>query len=522
MLVNASFPADSRQSHRRFSLLIGLCVIALSLYQAKALIAIYSNQGFEVDRTMAPAVLTTMAVDLVNGVFYRPLVGPDGYGGTRYMPLYFILQAGLMKLGFSPMTASWSLSVLSLIALLSSVYFILHIMRVKRPLIWAGTLYVLLSATTQFVFSSMRLDALAVAFNLLGIGLSLHLLNIPRPNAVQIGAMILCFGLAFITKVSMIHGAITVILFYALNNRRRLALLTGVSLTALIAIAIMVFQFASNREFMTSFMTTGLANGGLIDLIKAPFIWYKLCLHSPGSLLTILLAWAVLLSGLVSPKRDLLSLFLWVTSIIVLLLFGSPGTSHNHILDLYIAAVIYLVVRIDKGEIQPKPALAYLTIAAVISSGLQINDLSDKANYYRNTTKLAEVKRLLTAHQVLTPLPGSGPILADNPWLPLLLEERPYVLDQFMLGIVNQRNPTNLERFRNQIRKQFFRAVVIENPQVHLDDPKRAEPLMGCDLTQELLQQYQIAGHTGLGIVLVRKATLQNTSLISSASPDGP
>ena len=522
MLSNVSSSTDLNHSYRRFLLLVVLCAVVLSLFQAQALIAIYANQGFEIDRTMAPAVLTTMATDLVNGEFYRPLAGPSGYGGTRYMPFYFILQASLMKLGLSPMAASWSLSVLSLAALLASTYFILHTLHVRRPLAWAGTFFVLLSATTQFVFSTMRLDALAVSFNLTGIGLTLHLLNTSRPRLVPIFSIILCFVLAFITKVSIVHGFTTVILFFALNNRRRLALLTGVSVTGMIALAIITFQLASNREFMTSFMTTGLANGGITDLIKAPLFWYKLCLNSPGSLFTILLAWAGLLAGLTSPRRDLISLFLWITSFVVVLLFGSPGASHNHILDLYIAAVIYLIVRIDKAEIQPKLALSYLVVVALISTGLQLNELSDKARYYKSASKLAEVKRLLAAHNVLTPKPGSGPLLADNPWLPLLLNEKPYVLDQFMLGIVNARNPANQERFVKQIRQQFFRAVVIENPQVHLNDPKRAEPLMGCNLTEELLKQYRIVGFTGLGVVLVRKTYPQKASLTSAVSAGAP
>src|SRR5512138_253187 len=44
--------------------------------------------------------LVAMAADLRDGVFYRPLVSPDGsYGGTRYFPLYWVTIGLLMKLG---------------------------------------------------------------------------------------------------------------------------------------------------------------------------------------------------------------------------------------------------------------------------------------------------------------------------------------------------------------------------------------------------------------------------------------
>ena len=134
--------------------------------------------------------------------------------------------------------------------------------------------------------------------------------------------------------------------------------------------------------------------------------------------------------------------------------------------------------------------------------------LHDKTNYYKQSGKLAEVQRILARYQVLSPEQDSRPISADNPCLPLLMDERPYVLDQFMLGVLNEKYPLNLQRFRNQIRQQFFRAVVIENPQVQLFNPQYAERYMGMELTRELLGSYKIAGNTSMGVVLVRKNSL--------------
>src|SRR5208283_321204 len=55
-------------------------------------------------------VLMAMAADLKHGVFYRPLYGPEGYGGTRYFPLYFVLHALLMKLGIPVLLGAYLLS----------------------------------------------------------------------------------------------------------------------------------------------------------------------------------------------------------------------------------------------------------------------------------------------------------------------------------------------------------------------------------------------------------------------------
>src|SRR5271170_6385663 len=63
-------------------------------------------------------VLIAMAADLKHGVFYRPLFGPLGYGGTRYFPLYFALHAGLMKLGLPVLLSAYLLSAAAMISLL--------------------------------------------------------------------------------------------------------------------------------------------------------------------------------------------------------------------------------------------------------------------------------------------------------------------------------------------------------------------------------------------------------------------
>ena len=53
-----------------------------------------------------------MAVDLVHGVFYRPILDPAlGYGGTRQFPLHFVIHAGLIKLGLGPVAAGHTIGI---------------------------------------------------------------------------------------------------------------------------------------------------------------------------------------------------------------------------------------------------------------------------------------------------------------------------------------------------------------------------------------------------------------------------
>src|SRR5881409_2026433 len=50
-------------------------------------------------------VWTALAQDFAKGVFYRATVSAFGFGGTRYMPLFFVLHGALIRLAFDPVTA---------------------------------------------------------------------------------------------------------------------------------------------------------------------------------------------------------------------------------------------------------------------------------------------------------------------------------------------------------------------------------------------------------------------------------
>ncbi len=63
-----------------------------------------------------------LANDLQHGVFYRELMTEDGYGGTRYFPLFFVVIGAFMRLGASALVAGWLASALTAIVLTSGMY----------------------------------------------------------------------------------------------------------------------------------------------------------------------------------------------------------------------------------------------------------------------------------------------------------------------------------------------------------------------------------------------------------------
>src|SRR6266568_7749544 len=117
----------------------------------------------------ASGVWTALAQDFARGVFYRPTADAFGFGGTRYMPLFFVLHGSLIRLSLDPVAAGLILTVASLALFDIALCFTLHELGVEWSL--AFPLCVLAHAAVSFQVLSLQVkgDFLAAALNMWGI-----------------------------------------------------------------------------------------------------------------------------------------------------------------------------------------------------------------------------------------------------------------------------------------------------------------------------------------------------------------
>src|SRR6266581_4154069 len=122
----------------------------------------------------ASGVWTALAQDLARGIFYRPTADAFGFGGTRYMPLFFALHAGLIRFSVDPVTAGMALSLVSALAFDLAVLVALRELDVDWTL--AVPLSVLPHAAVAFQLLTLQVkgDFLAAALNMWGICLGLR------------------------------------------------------------------------------------------------------------------------------------------------------------------------------------------------------------------------------------------------------------------------------------------------------------------------------------------------------------
>src|SRR5213076_1009837 len=114
-------------------------------------------------------VWTALAQDFAKGVFYRPTVSAFGFGGTRYMPLFFVLHGALIRLALDPVTAGIVLTVVTMLLCDVGLWLVLCELGVDWTV--ALPLALLPHAAVSFQLLSLQVkgDFLAAALSLWGM-----------------------------------------------------------------------------------------------------------------------------------------------------------------------------------------------------------------------------------------------------------------------------------------------------------------------------------------------------------------
>ena len=112
----------------------------------------------------------TLATDLANGLFYRPLYSEVvGYGGTRFQPLYSVLVAALVRLGVSAVASALIVNVASDLLLVAGVWRILRCLGLPAVVSAGWVAMLLASSSVRFGLTAGRGDVLAIGLILHGL-----------------------------------------------------------------------------------------------------------------------------------------------------------------------------------------------------------------------------------------------------------------------------------------------------------------------------------------------------------------
>src|SRR5271157_54519 len=400
-------------------------------------------------------VIIAMAADLRDGVFYRPLLGPEGYGGTRYFPLYFVLHAVLLKFGLPVLPSVYILSTAAVFLLLLGLFYLLRGLGVEPWLATCSSGVVLAAASGQMALLNPHGDGLASALNVCGLAVIVR----PRLNHLNILLSSILFTLAWSAKLTMVYGFAAAFIWLVARGSRRMAWeLAGETCSGclLVAGAMMV---ASHGRILEVFKACAFGGTNRTILMLAPLhVWLIAKRADRGLLLFFFLALIALVFELLTPSvkylQNLPTVLFIATMAVTVVIFSSPGVLTNHLVDVQIAAIVLFSTWLAKGaSAQQKQfgiyALAMATVLAAVPLFHKWKVWDRRFQPHRFQRTIALIKDT------------QKPILAENPIVPVLAGQRPYVLDPWMVRLLRTHSPGFEQPLLQRLRNRDFSAVVL-------------------------------------------------------------
>ncbi|HUK19992.1 MAG TPA: hypothetical protein VLV45_00380 [Gemmatimonadales bacterium] len=404
----------------------------------------------------ASGVWTALAQDFAHGVFYRPPADAFGFGGTRYMPLFFMLHAALIRYACDPVTAGVVLTLLSILLLDVGTFVALRELGLDRSL--ALPLALLPHAAVAFQVLSVQIkgDFLAAACVMWGTAGALRYQR--RPGNIVLAAVIIAFFAAFLTKFTAFASGLIVCVCLYTGGRRRAAIVLMTMLAGLAALASFVIGAASDGRWFTSFAAVAGGGSRLIYALAAPIWLLHSALQDPVFIAIVVVAALYAGVRLVHGPRGFVERYFAGTALLTLAIFASPGTDWNHLLDLLGASALVLgATLVDRPADVRKIAFLPAGVAAVTFVSLLPGMVSVKSVIERN----GKPERWQVGAIAARLGGGAHEVLSEDPIVPVVLGERPVVLDPFNLRLLAARRPEVAASFEQRMDTHRFGAVIL-------------------------------------------------------------
>ena len=432
--------------------------------------------------SFASGVMITMAADLTKGTFYRPLFGPIGYGGTRYFPLYFCLQALLLKLGVPVLASAYLISAAAVALLVWATFQLLRELGVESWLAACASLMLLAASSVQMALTTPQADGLAAALNMCGLAV---ITRTPR-NRRRIFIAAVLFTLAWSAKLTAVFGVAAVLLWLLSEGATRVACLLALETASGYATIAVAMVAGSHGRVVDIFRACASGGTDWRFIANAPVRMERMAVFTdPVLLLFEVLAIVALFAS--KMWRSLPGLLLITSVLITTFIFGSPGTAQNHLLDLQVAAVMVLATWVARAAPKRKQAGVYALMLLTLVGAVEL---------WRHVTTWSRWYHPHQFQQVIAAIePRDKPILAENPIVPVLAGQQSYVLDPWMVQMLRKRVPGFEKPLLEQLRRQEFGAVVLSTGAIAETGAKQwfDENAFGPGFVEGLGEHYRFA-----------------------------
>ncbi len=442
-------PAHSAETRLRFCLLLaagisGVNLIGLWLWFHPQSISLGATGG----------VWTALAYDFSQGIFYRPLFDASGYGGTRYLFLFFVLHGFLIRVFNDPVLTGFALVTGFAITLNLGLYFLQRALGIERKTAAAFSLlaaapisYQLLTLEVmgEFLSSSLAVWGLVFAWNAMQRGgRGLWVLSC------------VCFSGAFLTKFSAV-AAVTAFALFFIKTRPAEVLRLLVGTAALILLGLWTAQAASEGRMGESFQVFQALPVRWDYALKFP-LWFAMILLRDPFLLA--LSGFALYGVIRAGKAGFACVYFLVVLAVSCVILTSPGTDYNHLLDLIVASVLVLSLRFADAPRAPRP---WLLLLGFVAGGLAFTWIPGTISVKQVVEGRGNPPRAVLMQAIEEHGLKRAPVLSENPLIPILMDRRPRVMDPFSVRLLAEAMPEVRADFSEKIRNRFYGAIVLQD-----------------------------------------------------------
>ena len=389
------------------------------------------------------------------GVWYPPLECDGVYAGTRYMPLCFGLIAFLVKLVGDYILAAKLMALASMTALLTGVFVAVRRITGRTLDALILTALVLASPEGRAALLSPHADALAAALTIWGL---LAVTQCRMQNAecrmkAPVFHSAFCilhsalFVAALMTKFSAIAGPAAAAVFLFPRQRRRTMALVLVWL-ALSATGLVLLQHVSEGRFLDNFRSLGSGGMNLDSIRIGPSrVAFALGQTLPFSVLLAVAVFAVA-RNIRERKLGMWDWYFLATAAVTMVIFTSPGTGMNHLLELEVAAVLAVAPLLARREAVAEPIIHSIVLIVLLGGVYEL-------------LREPESPASVSGQVVVEAIPPGASLLAEDATVPVLLSRRPVVMDAFAFRVLAERGRVDDRELAGRIARQEFDVLVL-------------------------------------------------------------
>lgn len=379
------------------------------------------------DHVFESGIWSMLADDVLRGDWYRPVTADGNFGGTRYMPLFFVLIAGMMRVVADPVVAGCLVFQMTVVALGISIWAVLREMKLaplsRLPL--SGL--IVCTATYQDAWFTPRCEYLAAALLVFVLWCLLRMEN--GGSARWTAAAAVALVLAVLTKFTTILMLLVPLVWLVQRRRIGAALLFATGVGLAIAAALTVVQRLSHGYFFQSVVAAVLGSGsdhtpfGFIRSLWVDETWIDPFM---GVILgPALLAWLCGLGPSFRSGRSALAIFSVVALGETLIIHRVPATVAHHNTVLHATCLLtfgWLLMKGSWGRWFPVLGCGLSLVMFVVTAFPRTPSVRTHFIEWGAST-VPRVKELLE------PVPIGAYYIANNPMLPMVRGERPVAID---------------------------------------------------------------------------------------------